>query len=109
MDGKNQGSSSEAVNCYYGAYLWTSVRHSITIDNDQNYDKYDKYGEKWVDKTRMLLDMEIRGGKTYWRMHLPVTVDGRNNRNSSISNSKSITQSIYNPAFAQHYMAEMLG
>jgi endo-1,3(4)-beta-glucanase len=61
-NGKSQESSSEAVNCYYGAYLWSLVRH----------------GEQPSDVTdfaRLLLAMEIRGAKTYWHM-LPPTVTG---------------------------------
>lgn len=49
-NGKSQESSSEAVNCYYGVYLWSIVRE----------DQYMNYF------ARLLLATEIRGARTYW-------------------------------------------
>ena len=56
--GKSQESSSEAVNCYYGAYLWSLVRHG-TIGSDV------------TDFACLMLAMEIRGAQTYWHMLPP--------------------------------------
>jgi len=50
-NGKSQESSSEAVNCYYGVYLWSIVRG----------DQYMNYF------ARLLLATEIRGARTYWQ------------------------------------------
>ena len=51
-NGKNQESSSEAVNCYYAVYLWSLVRKSAKL----NY------------FSRLLLASEIRGAQAYWHM-----------------------------------------
>ena len=56
-DGKSQESSSEAVNCYFGAYLWSKVRWGGNPG-----------GDKIVDYARLLLASEITGAKTYWHM-----------------------------------------
>lgn len=56
-NGKNQESSSEAVNCYYGAYLWAKIRWK---DGGLEHSK--------VDFARLLLATEITGAKTYWHM-----------------------------------------
>ena len=55
-NGKSQESSSEAVNCYYGAYLWSQVRWGNSGDS------------KMVDFARLLLATELTGAKTYWHM-----------------------------------------
>lgn len=57
-DGKSQESSSESVNCYYGAYLWSLVRHGSG-----------NIGSDLTDFARLLFAMEIRGAKTYWHMY----------------------------------------
>lgn len=49
-NGKNQESSSEAVNCYYGAYLWAKIRWK---DGGLEHSK--------VDFARLLLATEITG------------------------------------------------
>jgi endo-1,3(4)-beta-glucanase len=51
-DAKNQESTSEAVNGYYGLYLW-----GLATDN--------AYIRDWG---RLLMAMEIRGAKKYWHM-----------------------------------------
>lgn len=49
-NGKNQESSSDAVNCYYGAYLWAKIRW-----------KDDGLERSKVDFARLLLATEITG------------------------------------------------
>lgn len=78
-DGKSMESSGESVNCYYGAYLWSTVR-------------WEKNSER-IDFPRLLLAMEIRSVKTYWHM---VTSD-------SETDSYHATD-IYNPLFAKNLM-----
>jgi len=83
-DGKSQESSSEAVNCYYGAYLWAMVSEN---------------GENYVDFSKLLLSMEIRGAQTYWHM-MP-----------SMEDEKSVANllSTYTPDFAKNYMVGNVG
>lgn len=57
-DGKSQESSSESVNCYYGAYLW-SLASKTTDSGSTNA----------VDFAHLLLAMEVQGAKTYWQMN----------------------------------------
>ncbi len=71
-NGKSQESSSEAVNCYYGAYLWAKVRWGGS-------------GES-VDFARLLLASEITGAKTYWHM---IPQDDINSAASGLANSGS--------------------
>jgi endo-1,3(4)-beta-glucanase len=83
--GKSQESSSEAANCYYGAYLWSMVRHAdSSADSDL------------TDFARLLLSTEIRSAKTYWHMTPPNTMN--------ISNT-----SLYTPEFRENYMVGNLG
>ena len=85
--GKSQESSSEAVNCYYGAYLWSLVRQrGSNILSDR------------TDFTRLLLAMEIRGAKTYWHMTPPAVL--LNNSDAS---------GIYPPKFQENYMVGNVG
>ena len=86
-NGKSQESSSEAVNAYYGAYLWSLVRNGAA-DNPSLDDS------KQTDFARLLLATELRGAKTYWHMIPPE------------SNSKNQTAglSIYSPEFSENYM-----
>jgi len=75
VTGKSQESSSEAVNCYYGAYLWSTIR----------FGSEDRMG--FVDFTRLLLGTEIRGAKTYWHMDDSTTsYDGDFSRNYMVGN-----------------------
>lgn len=86
-NGKSQESSSEAVNCYYGAYLWSLVRH----------------GEQPSDVTdfaRLLLAMEIRGAKTYWHM-LPPSVTGNGTTDHTLH--------LYTSEFEENYMIGNVG
>jgi len=55
-NGKSQDSSSEAVNGYYGAYLWSLVRESLGASSQP------------TNFLRLLLSMELRGAKTYWHL-----------------------------------------
>jgi endo-1,3(4)-beta-glucanase len=90
-NGKSQESSSEAVNCYFGAYLWARARRGELVG-----------GSELVDFTRLLLAMEIRGAQTYWHM---VPADKETN---SSSTSKSSYQP-YTPNFRQNYMVGNVG
>jgi endo-1,3(4)-beta-glucanase len=85
--GKSQESSSEAVNCYYGASLWSLVRHGQS-----------SFGSDLTDFTRLLLAMEIRGAKTYWHMVPP----------SELGNN-TVASKIYSPKFQENYMVGNLG
>mmetsp|Transcript_12592 Transcript_12592/g.29800 ORF Transcript_12592/g.29800 Transcript_12592/m.29800 type:complete len:1023 (-) Transcript_12592:20-3088(-) len=85
-DGKSQESSSEAVNCYYGAYLWSLIRHN-------------GIGSDITDFSRLLLSTEIRSAKTYWHM-LPSSVREENNSSSP---------QIYPPVFEENYMVGNVG
>ena len=87
-NGKSQESSSEAVNCYYGAYLWARARRGELVG-----------GSELVDFTRLLLAMEIRGAKSYWHM-LP-TEKGSNGTKSK--------QESYTSDFRKNYMVGNVG
>jgi len=88
-DGKSQESSSEAVNCYYGAYLWSLMRWG----NDR--DERDL-----VNYARLLLAMEIRGTKTYWHMLPP----SEEQKMDSLHNVE-----VYDPSFEKNHMVGNLG
>lgn len=85
-NGKSQESSSEAINCYYGAYLWSLVRHREVASD-------------LTDFSRLLLAMEIRGAKTYWHM-IPSSVQG----NTTIQRPR-----VYPPEFEENYMVGNVG
>jgi endo-1,3(4)-beta-glucanase len=87
-NGKSQESSSEAVNCYYGAYLWSKVRH-----NDVASDV--------TDFSLLLLAMEVRSTKTYWHM-VP---------KSAMSNKTDVSTEphLYPPQFEENYMVGNVG
>jgi len=87
-DGKSQESSSEAVNCYYGAYLWTSVRWNVPG------------GQEKINFAKLLLAMEIRGAKTYWHMLPQHDVDGMDSIHS---------MPLYNNEFEEGLMVGNLG
>jgi len=84
-DGKSQESSSEAVNCYYGAYLWSLVRHG-SVDSEG------------ADFARLLFAMEVRGTQTYWHM-LPKEALG----------NQTPPSPIYSPTFQKNYMVGNVG
>lgn len=84
-NGKSQESSSEAVNCYYGAYLWALLRGGDASGDLANF-------------ASLLLAMEIRGAKTYWHMLPP----------AALGNGTSAS-SIYSPTFQENYMVGNLG
>lgn len=91
-NGKSQESSSEAVNCYYGTYLWSLVRNgSIRKPEDDISPR--------TDFARLLLAMELKGAKTYWQM-MP-SLPG--------SNRTSTQPMIYNQQFSQNYMVGNIG
>lgn len=88
-DGKSQESSSEAVNCYYGAYLWSLVRWR-DVDDFQDS----------INFAKLLLAMEIRGAKTYWHMMPQNEVGGLDTLGSV---------ALYNQDFEQGLMVGNLG
>jgi endo-1,3(4)-beta-glucanase len=93
-NGKSQESSSEAVNAYFGAYLWSLVKHrSIHAPNVDVSSQ--------TDFARLLLATEIRGAQTYWHM-LPPDDNSKN-----VTSAKFAT--IYSPEFARNYMVGNLG
>ena len=97
-NGKSQESSSEAVNCYYGAYLWSLVRSGSAEQPGADISPS-------TDFHRLLLAMEVRGAKTYWHMMPPST-------SSDSSNSTTTTPTwptVYSPRFAKNYMVGNLG
>lgn len=89
-NGKSQESSSEAVNGYYGAYLWSVVRNGAAEDPASDESPQ-------TDFARLLLAMEIRGAKTYWHMVPPKP------------GSEEDTIAVYSPQFSQNYMVGNLG
>ena len=103
-NGKSQESSSEAVNCYFGAYLWSRVRWGSGADR------------RMVDYARLLLATEITGAKTYWHM-TPNTKGGGRSSNSTTTvaaSKKSDTSLVLpvaydNSAFKKNYMVGNLG
>jgi endo-1,3(4)-beta-glucanase len=88
-NGKSQESSSEAVNAYYGAYLWSLVRNGAPLHNP-NLDQTTQ-----TDFLRLLLATEIRGARTYWHT-IP----------SSGNNSKS-TLKVYDAELSENYMVRV--
>jgi len=60
-NGKSQESSSEAVNCYYGAYLWSLVRNGAGNSPEKDTSPQ-------TDFARLLLSFEVTGAQTYWHM-----------------------------------------
>ena len=78
-DGKSQESSTESINCYYGAYIWSTVRRQ------QN--------QEIIDFARLLLATEIRSVKLYW--HMNPDGNGKNVANNPV---------LYNPIFAKNMM-----
>jgi endoglucanase Acf2 len=90
-NGKSQESSSEAVNGYYGAYLWSVVRNGASEAPSADISIQ-------TDFARLLLATEIRGARLYWHM-TPST--------SSTNQTDKI--SVYSPQFAKNYMVGNLG
>jgi endo-1,3(4)-beta-glucanase len=83
-DGKSQESSSEAVNCYYGAYLWNLVRWGSEKGSD----------DERITFAKMLLAMEIRGAKTYWHMISPDEVSDDDPIHSKLIYPNDFTKSM---------------
>jgi endo-1,3(4)-beta-glucanase len=86
-NGKSQESSSEAVNCYYGAYLWSLVRHEEQPSDETDF-------------ARLLLAMEIRGARTYWHMLPP---------SATSNDTTDNTRHFYTPGFEENYMVGNVG
>jgi len=81
-NGKSQESSSEAVNCYYGAYLWSLIRH-------------DEIASDVTDFSQLLLSTEIRSSKMYWHMLPP--------------SDTSLKPHVYPSKFEENFMVGNLG
>ena len=94
-DGKSQESSSEAVNCYYGAYLWSLVKSENNADNRNNANAMDR-----VNFMKLLLAMEIRSTKTYWHMVPPKDATGMGAVHA---------MPIFDPSFEKSLMVGNLG
>lgn len=102
-NGKSQESSSEAINCYFGAYLWARVRWGSS--------------SSMVDYTRLLLATEMTGAKTYWHMTPPP--QGKKSAAKSSSGSSNVTLPsnkgsslipiAYDAVFRKNYMVGNLG
>jgi Glycosyl hydrolase family 81 C-terminal domain len=91
-NGKSQESTSEAINGYYGAYLWTLVKSNL-LETDVSVEVRDFM--------RLLLATEIRGTKTYWQMMPP-----RMDQNVS---KQDATPQRYDESFTHNYMVGNLG
>ncbi|CAB9512842.1 Endo-1,3(4)-beta-glucanase [Seminavis robusta] len=100
-NGKSQESSSEAVNCYYGASLWSLVRSGFS-DNPSTDTS------AMTDFSRLLLAMEVRGARTYWHMMPPSSSSGSSSSGSNSSTAVT-TPAVYSPEFEQNYMVGNLG
>jgi len=98
-NGKSQESSSEAVNCYYGAYLWSLVRSGSAYQPNGDTSPS-------TDFARLLLAMEVRGAKTYWHM-MPPLASSPGTQNSTIDAHPELT--VYSPNFAKNFMVGNLG
>lgn len=87
-NGKSQESSSEAVNAYYGAYLWSLVRNGAPL-RSPNLDQSTQ-----TDFLRLLLATEIRGARTYWHM-IP---------RGKFESDKKARLEVFDDAFSKNYM-----
>jgi endoglucanase Acf2 len=94
-NGKSQESSSEAINAYYGAYLWSLVRHNSVYDPI-----IDTSTE--TDFARLLLATEIRAAKMYWHMIPPSSTNDLSNRTAE-------STSVYSAQFSKNFMVGNLG
>ncbi|KAI2502064.1 Glycosyl hydrolase family 81 [Fragilaria crotonensis] len=90
-NGKSQESTSEAINGYYGGYLWCMVKNMVT-ETDVSAESRDFL--------RLLLATEIRGAKSYWQMVPPQPP------NSGIVDA---TPERYEASFRKNYMVGNLG
>jgi Glycosyl hydrolase family 81 C-terminal domain len=91
-NGKSQESSSEAVNGYFGAYLWSVVRNGAIDDPSKDESPQ-------TDFARLLLSMEIQGARMYWQM----------SPEANPSPVKDEAVSPYTTQFRQNYMVGNLG
>ena len=92
-NGKSQESSSEAVNGYYGAYLWSVVRHGAAANPALDLSPE-------TDFARLLLATEIRGARMYWHMS-PTRSQGKR--------KGPIPPKTYSKEFSRNYMVGNLG
>ena len=80
-NGKSQESSSESINCYYGAYMWSLVRHNEVASDVTDF-------------SHLLLSTEIRSTKMYWHM---------------LPQNTSLHPHLYPPEFEENYMVGNVG
>jgi endo-1,3(4)-beta-glucanase len=106
-NGKSQESSSEAVNCYYGVYLWSLARNGALVNPSSDT-------SAGTDFARLLLATEIIGAKTYWQM-LPSSTSNQTtssgNKTSVVSTSSMQLpqQGVYGSRFASNLMVGNVG
>mmetsp|Transcript_26055 Transcript_26055/g.39396 ORF Transcript_26055/g.39396 Transcript_26055/m.39396 type:complete len:954 (-) Transcript_26055:1036-3897(-) len=65
--GKSMESSSESINGYYGAYLWSKVRQQQQLQTSSTF-LTSAVVERQVSFNRLLLAMELQGIDTYWHI-----------------------------------------
>lgn len=94
-NGKSQESSSEAVNAYYGAYLWSLVKRGFAEDPDSDTSPQ-------TDFARLLLATEIRGARFYWHM-VPSSASRLHAKTANDLHAK------YTSKFSENYMVGNLG
>ena len=95
-NGKSQESSSEAVNCYYGAFLWSLIRH-------------DEVASDVTDFSRLLLSTEIRSTKIYWHMLPSKVIDNSTDKNKKGASSFDKHPHVYPSEFEENYMVGNVG
>lgn len=86
-DGKSQESSSEAVNCYYGAYLW-SLAYAKKAESSMSKPDLNR-----INFMKLLLAMEIRSAKTYWHIN-PTINELKNGVNTEPTYTKSFEKAL---------------
>jgi endoglucanase Acf2 len=107
-NGKSQESSSEAVNAYYGAFLWSLVRNGAASNPSSDTSEQ-------TDFARLLLATEIRGAQMYWQMRPTASAKSHTqdlhagNTSGTVSSLATGETSIYPPSFAKNYMVGNLG
>ena len=104
-DGKSQESSSEAVNGYYGVYLWSLARNEALASPSTDISAD-------TDFARLLLATEITGAKTYWQMLPPVVPNStlsNGNKTSAGPTVQPLQRGVYNSQFASNLMVGNVG
>ncbi|GKY95515.1 hypothetical protein MPSEU_000513200 [Mayamaea pseudoterrestris] len=93
-NGKSQESSSEAINGYFGAYLWSLVKHGAIREPNSDVSPQ-------TDFVRLLMATELRGAQTYWHMMPPSgTIE---------THMTSASATVFSPTFSRNYMVGNMG